>query len=355
MKLIVSEINNEADFNTYLNVINTFEYINPFYKIWAANLEDVLEEKLRYFKAVSSEDDTQLLVVMPFLILDIEQNGVSTSYFDVKSPYGYSGPIFNEDLPDADLMMFWKLVDQWYLEHNVVTEFIRFSLNNNCKLYSGTLISALTNVKGEIISEEAQWNNFKSKVRNNYRKSTSEQLKVKFVQGDCDAETIALFHSIYIQTMARIHASKDYLYSLNYFKKIIEISKEEFLIVFVYAGDIAISVELILIAGDTLFSYLGGTLSEFFNLRPNDFLKINVINWARAHEYKYYVLGGGRTDGDNLYLYKKTFFPKDEDVIYYTGRKIINEKVYNKLSAMYFDTDVEHENYFPIYRKPIAI
>ena len=39
----------------------------------------------------------------------------------------------------------------------------------------------------------------------------------------------------------------------------------------------AFSGEIILIAGDTLYSYLGGTLSDYFKYRPNDFLKIEVM------------------------------------------------------------------------------
>ncbi len=55
------------------------------------------------------------------------------------------------------------------------------------------------------------------------------------------------------------------------------------------------------------------------------------MNWARKLDFKYYVLGGGRANEDSLYDYKKFFFPKDEDVIFYTGRKVLNQKIYQEL------------------------
>ena len=99
----------------------------------------------------------------------------------------------------------------------------------------------------------------------------------------------------------------------------------------VYKDNLPISTEFILLSSETVFSYLGGTNSEYFNTRPNDFLKVNMMNWARKLDFKYYVLGGGRANEDSLYDYKKFFFPKDEDVIFYTGRKVLNQKIYQEL------------------------
>lgn len=350
MKLLVKKIQNEFDFNEYLKIIESFNEINPFYKIVGANLNELLEEKLQYF--ILLDEDETVLVLMPFLLRPIRhENNV---YFDVTSPYGYSGPLFSSNLSRGYLFLFWKLVDQWYIEHNVVSEFIRFSINNNHLFYSGELRSTLSNVKGKIINEKDQWNNFKQKVRNNYRRSLSNNLKIEIVSQEIEDSKIELFHSIYTQTMARINASKQYFYSLNYFKGLINLSKGKSLIAFAYYQDKAISTELILISETTLFSYLGGTLSEYFYLRPNDFLKIEVIKWARENYMEYYILGGGKEDNDSLYHYKKSFFPNDEDAIYYTGRKIINEKMYNLLNSLFnIDTAIEKgaSPYFPVYRK----
>ena len=122
----------------------------------------------------------------------------------------------------------------------------------------------------------------------------------------------------------------------------------------VLLNGMAISTEFILLSSSTIFSYLGGTLAEFFHTRPNDFLKINVMDWGRENDRTHYVLGGGRSNDDQLYKYKKDFFPKEEDLIYYTGRKIVLPEVYQKLVNRTLDKPEDfpsiEEGYFPAYR-----
>ena len=123
-----------------------------------------------------------------------------------------------------------------------------------------------------------------------------------------------------------------------------------------YLEDKPISTELIISNNDTIFAFLGGTNAAYFKYRPNDFLRVEVIKHAIEDQKKYYVLGGGRKDGDGLYKYKKSLFPKDKDVIFYTGRKIINLKAYKEIIKQKkineIDVIVEDitKNYFPLYR-----
>ena len=156
--------------------------------------------------------------------------------------------------------------------------------------------------------------------------------------------------------MNRKNASKKYLYPLSYFKKLFKENIGKCAIVLIYKENIAISTELILLSNDTIYSFLGGTLEDYFHTRPNDFLKIEVMKWARKHNIKYYVLGGGIDDDDDLYKYKKSFFPNDKDVIFYTGNKIINKNIYSKLLNKKLKTikdetkENNYTNYFPEYR-----
>lgn len=361
MKLVVHKILNEDDFNIYLKYVESFDVINPFYKILGAKIDDVIDDKLRYFTLIN--DEKEVIILMPFLLRKIPCFFKEADCFDVISPYGYSGPLFNEDMSRGYVIMFWELVDAWYKENNIISEFIRFSLNNNFHFYSGILIPSLSNVRGAILDEEAQWSHLKQKVRTNYRKSTSNDLRINIIHKDIDSKDVEIFHDIYTSTMRRLNASEEYFYSFYYFNNIVRLGKGKALFAFVYKGDVPISAELLLISGNTVFSYLGGTLKEYFNCRPNDFLKIEVMKWARKNDFKFYVLGGGREDNDTLYHYKKSFFPNDQDVIFYTGRKIVNKKIYDKLSKIMNANVVAEEeegcdknddgkiDYFPAYRK----
>ena len=356
MNLVYSKIQSEADLNEYLSKVNLFKEIYPFYKIIAGNIGELKEDQLGYF---TLEENGNILVLMPFILREIEHKVDGETYFDVISPYGYSGPLYSQNTSRGYLLDFWTLVDLWYEKNRVVCEFIRFSLNSNYQFYSGKLVPTLSNVKGYILQDEkTQWDAFKSKVRNNYRKAVSNELRFEIIQDSTNINAVECFYTVYIETMKRIGATKEYFYSLEYFKNIVQQNKDNYALAFVYKDDVIISVELILILRKTMYSYLGGTLADYFNYRPNDFLKIEVMNWARKIGHEYYVLGGGRKDDDNLYQYKKTFFPNDEDVVFYTGRKVINKKVYKTLDNMVNgpkDADapkskISSKTYFPIYR-----
>ncbi|QFZ55888.1 GNAT family N-acetyltransferase [Oceanihabitans sp. IOP_32] len=358
MELVVHKIQNEYDFNVYKDTVNGFEVVNPFFMFLTPEKNESTYDGLRYF-TLKVED--KVLILMPFVLREIPYKLRNTIYYDVISPYGYSGPLFNKDMSRGYLLKFWELIDSWYKENNVVSEFIRFSLNNNCQFYSGTLIPTLSNVRGRLLDYEQQWASLKQKVRNNYRKAVNNNLKSHIVYNNVKDEDIERFYDIYISTMRRVNANTDYFYSLCYFKNIVRLCEGKIIFAFVYKDGIAISTELILTSNNTLYSYLGGTIMDYFSLRPNDFLKVEVMKWARLQHFKYYVLGGGREDFDNLYKYKKSFFPNDDDLVFYTGRKIINKAVYNELDKITNDEiglddgGLEKKGrkigFFPAYRK----
>ncbi|RLD28363.1 MAG: hypothetical protein DRI75_06995 [Bacteroidetes bacterium] len=353
--LFVNKVKTESDIKTYHDFINTLQCDNPFYKLRVIN-SFLKHENDMFSYFVYTKNDIPI-IIMPFYLREIYINDELTSYFDLCSPYGYSGPFYNDTIQKECLFEFWSAVDEWYANNNIVSEFIRFCLKENHHFYSGKLIPTLTNIKGRILEEKLQWKSFKQKVRNNYRKAIKNNLKVTIATKEkINDNTILTFFNIYTSTMKRKNARKQYLYPLSYFKKFIKENDNKCAIALIYKEDIAISTELILLSNDTIYSFLGGTLEDYFYVRPNDFLKIEVMKWARKHNIKYYVLGGGINDDDDLYKYKKSFFPHDKDVIFYTGKKIINKNVYDKLLNKKNEniTDVikenNYDNYFPEYR-----
>ncbi|WP_203258670.1 GNAT family N-acetyltransferase [Hyunsoonleella ulvae] len=344
-------INSEDDIKKYYDILNKFENYCTFYSLEYCNYQE--NHKLNYFVLKKNQD---VKVVMPIFLNKIDSLK-DKSYYDASSPYGYSGPLTNKTTPE-DLDFFWIKVDEWYKSNNVVTEFIRFNLEGNHVNYSGHLIPTLSNVKGKLIAFEELWLNFKQKVRNNYRKAEKRNLRCIIYDSGITPQVIDQFYNIYIKTMERNAATKNYFYPRSYFENLIDNNADNILISIVYKDETPISAELIIINGDIMYSYLGGTQAEYFNARPNDFLKIEVIKWGLKNNMKYYILGGGRKNNDGLYQYKKSFFSKDEDVYFFTGRKIINEKVYNllirEIDVNYTDVNTllsDSNNFFPIYKK----
>lgn len=358
-KIEVRDFKNNEEIEEYRNLLKVKWYNNVYYSVehlqYFANEQDVL----KYFLLKKS---SEAIIMMPFIYRKIFIDGIPQPHFDVISPYGYNGPIFNDDVLEEELDIFWSLVDQWYSDHNVICEFVRFSLNQNHIRYSGNLIKTLSNVKGMLKDNfQDQWTAFLPKVRNNYRKALSYNLKFKIYHRDAiHKDVIEIFNTIYTDTMKRNNASSIYFFSNDYFKNLILSNAENFSIAFAYYENVPISAELIINCRNKIFAFLGGTNAEYFSHRPNDFLRVKIIDWSINNGFEFYVLGGGMKDGDGLYKSKKALFPKDEDYIFHTGRKIINQVQYDALSAK-IDKNYEQlsvddlkESFFPYYRKPVT-
>ncbi|TXN35984.1 GNAT family N-acetyltransferase [Flagellimonas hymeniacidonis] len=348
------DLRQKESLKSYTELLNSIDFLNPFLRLELI-VHDAEENKIPYSFIYFEKGEPKIL--MPFFLRPVELLK-DTKYFDVVSPYGYAGPVIAKGTDYLMIKDFWEKVDDWYLKNNIISEFMRFSLNGNYQGYNGNLVHTLYNVSGVIEDEQLQWMNFKSKVRNNYRRAVSNNLTFKLFHQNISKDEIKVFYSIYTSTMKRNLAKKNYFFEMKYFENFINQNPDKCLLALVYKDDIAISTELVLIYDRTLFSFLGGTRSDFFQTRPNDFLKINVMKWARQHNMKNYVLGGGRSDNDSLYQYKKSFFPKQEDVVYFTGRKIVHPEIYQALVLANNQSESANETlnldstgFFPKYRE----
>ncbi|WP_350286187.1 GNAT family N-acetyltransferase [uncultured Croceitalea sp.] len=304
--------------------------------------------------------DNEVIAVMPFFLRPIASEKTVGDYYDVSSPWGYNGPFFKEDTDEALVDLFWKEVDQWYHDNDIVSEFLRFNFYGNHSHYSGHTLHTLKNVRGDITDWDKFWSNLKPNTRNQFRKAEKIGLRFEFHHQNILEEKIKAFYEVYIGTMDRRDAIDSFYHKLEYFLAICSENPQKCAIGLVYQGDSPISCEFFLLSNDTIFSFLGGTSSNHFKLRPNEFLKISAIKWARENGIQFYMIGGGLSnrDDDNLYLYKKKYFQYDDDIDFFTGRKVVNNEIYLKL----IDTRSEdkgsdtkilnvEEGFFPKYRE----
>lgn len=354
--LNIYKLDTEEGIKQYQKVLSSLEVSEPYYlpdylSVFSGGMQDLI-----CFSFLSSAGQ---VIIMPGYLKSIVVDNKVTDYFDLSSPYGYTGPVFSSGTTESDVLEFWRVVDQWYLDNNVITEFIRFNLSGNQELYSGNVFSTMLNIKGKIIDEDNQWTSFDHKVRKNVNRAKRENLTSKIFFNEIDEDAISDFHNIYIQTMERTNAKDQFFYTLEQFKMFINNNRNNAAICTIYFEENPISSELLLVSDDAIFSFLGGTNELYFDKRPNDFLKVEALNWARKQGKKYYVLGGGYGFEDGIFKYKKSFFPNDV-VNYYTGRKILNKNVYNKLvekrnavriGAGQSVLDYNDDSFFPLYNK----
>lgn len=354
LKLI--SLNDDNSIKKYNSIIKNEFIDNPLYRYQFIHRFTKNASRLLCFVL---ENENETIAVMPIIKREISVKLNDTKYFDVISPYGYSGPLYKNDMNLLIKIHFWRLVDQWYESNNVVSEFIRFNLNKNYLGYTGIVIPTLKNVIGKILkNQEVQWQNYLPKVRNNYRKAIGYNLKSDIYAGNkITDDKLNIFYDIYLQTLTRNNASKTYFFPLSYFKSLINTNPNGIFLAFASKNDVIIAAELLIQNKEEIFAYLAGSNSQCLFYRPNDFLRVEIIKWASKRNIEKYILGGGMHNSDGLYRHKKSFFPKDPDKDFLTGRKIINKTVYIELlklsnpDALEKEFSVGTDIYFPAYRK----
>lgn len=263
-------------------------------------------------------------------------------YYDITAPYGYGG--FWGNISD------WDKLNQSYtdycLEKQYICEFVRFELFSEYhRHYDGEVETRTHNVVRSLeMPLDDMWMDFKQKVRKNVKKANTYNLKCIIENTDDHLED---FLRIYYSTMNRSNAEGEYYFSKQFYMDLNEM-KDNVMYFFVdYEGRI-VSAELVIYGSQNVYSYLGGTDREYFDVRPNDFLKYEIIKWAKENGMKNFVLGGGYGADDGIYQYKLSLAPNGQ-YDFFIGRKIFDKALYDKLVA-YRGEDELNEKYFPLYR-----
>ncbi|MBC7596059.1 MAG: GNAT family N-acetyltransferase [Kineosporiaceae bacterium] len=296
------------------------------------------------------------LVMYPFLLRNIDrgqpQTGCDPAYNDIVTPYGYGGAFESGPaVPDVFAACFWQEFDRWAASHNVVSEFVRRSLfSDDLLAYPGLVeVKQLNVVRDLQPSEDELWMDFEHKVRKNVRRATNAGVSVTV---DLPGHRLEDFLRIYRGTMDRREAGAGYYFSDEFFEQLISGLDGRFAFFHAMHEGRVVSSELALISRSTVYSFLGGTDTNFFALRPNDLLKFEIISWAKREGYSQFVLGGGFQDGDGIYKYKRAFAPRGS-VPFEAGSRVLDEAACQRLiegRQMNDPAWVARDDYFPTYR-----
>ena len=322
-------------------------YFNPDYAKVYKNIDgdsDTFEFQCAYGKV----KNTYILRKLQWLIDGRE-------YYDIVTPYGYGGPLASEVTDMAKLMDAYREAFASYcVEHGIISEFIRFHLFENVDVreyYYGETVCLLDNVVVNTSGnfETDVWNQYDRKVRKNVRNAQNNGLSVIMERNLAHIDD---FLDIYDKTMDRNNASDYYYFQKSYFEDIARFLPDNFVYFHVLKDDMIISTELVLCSEKYAYSFLGGTLTEYYEFRPNDFLKNEILKWCNQTGRDKFVLGGGYHKEDGIYRYKRGF-TQQPDVPFYVGKYIFNDKIYNKAVEIREMEDPNFKgdsSYFPLYR-----
>ena len=318
----------------------------------------VEDEKHRAICLFYQEADKKIMY--PFLkthINAVVDYSIDFDCYDIEGAYGYNGFLSNST--DAQFMQdFSEALHEYCLEKKIVAEFLR--LNPLFTDYSQYKHMEIISINKNIVIDltlplENIWmESYEHCVRKNVKKAQRHGITFRAFTGDeITADILQNFFEIYTHTMERNSSDEVYYFSREYFKKLAEEVGEKSLFVFAMKENKPISCELVILSQENAYSFLGGTIDDFQEFRPNNFIKHETVLLLKKMKYKKYCLGGGRTMDDGIYRYKKTFARRG-DVKFFIAKKVHQPDIYNQLCVSWAKRYPEkmdaYKNYFLKYK-----
>ena len=271
-------------------------------------------------------------------------------YFDLATPYGYGGWLFEGEEKDETFGRFSDEYSSWCRDNRIVSEFVRFHpvLENvsviNDKFYDIVFLG--NTVAIELDDKEKIWERYSSKNRSHIRVAAKEGVTVKI---DNSEEAFAQFMKIYETTMDHDDAASYYYFDSSFFESVRKDLNGCSTIFTAYLGDTAIASSIMLYDGKYMNYHLSGQLFDYRRYSGTSVILNEAACWGCDHGYEWLHLGGGLGAKEGpLYDFKKAFYKKGDDRKFHIGRKIFDEKAYNALIDMR-EGELD-EGFFPGYR-----
>jgi hypothetical protein len=269
-------------------------------------------------------------VLFPLILRPMATEPWASDYisdlWDATTPYGYGGAqVWGE--PDGD--GFWRAFEEWARSRKLVSLFVRLSLFPGAILpFPGDVIEVRPNVVRSLaLAPDAMWMDYEHKVRKNTKRAQREGVRVEV---DLEGLRIDDFLSVYYSTMERRAASSAYYFDREFFLRLIRDLRGYFAFFHALHDGNVVSSELVLESSTHIYSFLGGTKAEAFDLRPNDLLKHEIIRWGSRAGKDAFILGGGYGSQDGILRYKLSFAPNGI-VPFRVGQRIFDRDAYDRL------------------------
>ena len=303
-------------------------------------------------------------VFLPFIKKRINEldifKDLKETYYDIISPYGYSGPfIVNDGKFDNERLIevFLEKFNKFCISSSIITEFCRLhSLLQNYKFLRGRVDIQERN-KTVYIDLTEEINAIWKDIRKGHKSSIKKALKndVEIIE-DKQFEYLRDFLNFYYLTMDKKCAKSYYYFSEAFFKNTIELlSGNVKLFIARYKSKI-ISASLFMHYGDYIHYHFSSSNPDYSNLGANNLLIYKVALWAKEKGFKLFHLGGGIDSPEDSLFRFKSGFSKNRST-FFTYNKIYDKSIYEFLCKKKIEYEKQNNiqniniHYFPIYRR----
>jgi len=300
--------------------------------------------------------DAHSCVLLPLLVREIE----NTDYKDATSVYGYAGVLCLTEILNFDNENFRKELNQYFLDQKIVTIFSRLHpyIEHQEDVLDG--LGTISNPGDVVFIDmqeplDIQRQQYSSRLKTHVNKA---QRLCTILDGKTE-EHIQAFMDIYYENMRRVNATDGYFFSEHYFYQLMISSdfKTELKLCIHNETQEIIAGALFIKTDDIVQYHLSGIKEEFLNINPIKFVIDSVRIQATNEDYKYFNLGGGRSNKqDSLFSFKASFSKNFKP--FKLWKYIVDKNVYGDLVkeqeekelGMSFEIDKE---FFPAYRRKL--
>ena len=333
--------------NKWDKIVKTFKDYDVYYLsgyVKAFQIHGDGEPLLIYFENNSCRGIN--VVMKRDIASDIHFKGIlePNKYFDFATPYGYGGWLIEGEQTQE----LFNEYEKWCLEHNIVSEFVRYHPVLKNHVYSEKAYEVIP--LGETVSidttdNELIWANFNPKNRNVIRKAINNGIEIKHGYSE---ELFDTFMTIYNGTMDKDNADPYYYFKKEFYDSVRNDLKDNATVFYAELNGKVVAASIMIFANGRLNYHLSGSLREYQNLAPSNLMLWKAAEWGNENGCVTFHLGGGVGSAeDNLFKFKRAFY-RGELCKFCIGKKVFNPSFYQRLIAL--RSNVERESFFPKYR-----
>ena len=274
-KIKLLTVNDSSEWESYLDIFPNVDiyYHYNFLKNFTKNSNPEIHNSFCGQGYLLVFEDSSGLVINPIIKRRITEisyfNGIKEfkPYFDIISPYGYSGPLFlaNDNMSNL-IQSYFSDIPKFFKKENIISEFIRFNPflsnhnpfedSNDLKINSKVVVVDLHPDVDTLLS------NMNKKTRNQIRRSNSKGVSVSIRN---DEDSIIHFSKIYSETMKFNGASRKYDFDARFFiNNFTNLRDKINLFIAELEGEI-ISGSLFINHNDSIHYYFSGTKPNYRN------------------------------------------------------------------------------------------
>lgn len=286
-----------------------------------------------------------------FIVRPIPVEMAGPSYYDIITPYGFSGPIILSGDPEKKQQLvevFEEQFGQYCAEHRIVTEYVRFSPWLKNRLDFQTLYDFRDNGFVQYIDltgDDFFMDQFASVSRGQVRKAIKNNVEIEF---DYTGKYAEEFYRLYMMTVEKNNIDPYYVFSVESLRKSFEaFAGKQFFLFAKHEGQF-ISASFILHHGDYVHYHLTANNPAYYSLSGNSLIVNEMCRWGVAHGKKQVQLGGA--PDERLYRFKRNF-NRTTPLDLHMGKRIHDQRAYDELVEAKIQTvGIQHPDYFPLYR-----